>query len=173
MALVLGFLTITGNPQDGLIGGLLALNDRGRPIEFHCTAPLRANRAQQILYGHTLRPYLYGEQIAHALLERCKVTARITFTDEEDVMAVRGITAAPVVLVRPPHHTIGTDRLVSDGSDWLEFNLGQHAVAVSIRFSQDRAEVTSRWAEFDHWSDLHEPFERIREAIKEAQLSPR
>ena len=48
---VLGFLTVLEHPQHGLFGGYLLLNLAGRPVEFHCTAPVKPNRAQQILYG--------------------------------------------------------------------------------------------------------------------------
>ena len=50
----LGFLTVVEHPQHGLFGGYLLLNHGGRPLEFHCTAPIKPNRAQEILYGPTL-----------------------------------------------------------------------------------------------------------------------
>jgi hypothetical protein len=56
----LGFLAVVEHELHGLFGGYLLLNATGRPLEFHCTAPVRPNRAQQILYGPTLEPYLYG-----------------------------------------------------------------------------------------------------------------
>ena len=62
----LGFLTVLEHSQHGLMGGYLVLNISGRPLEFHCTAPIKPNRAQQILYGPTLEPYLFGEQIGQA-----------------------------------------------------------------------------------------------------------
>ncbi|MGW8256618.1 MAG: hypothetical protein ACWGMZ_03940, partial [Thermoguttaceae bacterium] len=57
----LGFLTIIQHEQHGLFGGYLLLNTSGRPLEFHCTAPIKPNRAQEILYGPTLESFLYGE----------------------------------------------------------------------------------------------------------------
>ena len=57
----IGFLTVVDEPAHGLFGGYLILNPAGRPVEFHCTAPVKPNRAQEILYGTTLKPYLYGE----------------------------------------------------------------------------------------------------------------
>ena len=53
----LGFLTVIEHPQYGLFGGYLVLNTAGRPLEFHCTAPIKPNRAQQILYGPTLESF--------------------------------------------------------------------------------------------------------------------
>ena len=60
---LMGFLTVVEHPEFGLFGGYLLLNWAGRPLEFHCTAPLKPNRAQEILYGPTLEPFLYGEQM--------------------------------------------------------------------------------------------------------------
>ena len=63
-----GFVTVTDLGGAVFIGGYLILNSMGRPLEFHCTAPVKPNRAQEILYGATLEPYLYGEQIGQALV---------------------------------------------------------------------------------------------------------
>ena len=63
-----GFLTVVDDARFGLCGGYLVLNPAGRPLEFHCTAPIKPNRAQEILYGPTLHDFLYGEQIGGALI---------------------------------------------------------------------------------------------------------
>lgn len=47
--------------------------DRGRPLEFHCTEPVRPSRAQEILFGATLREHVCGEQIGAALLAKTKI----------------------------------------------------------------------------------------------------
>ena len=60
---VLAFLTVSEGEDGNFFGGLLAVNLSGRPLEFHCTAPVRANRAQKILFGSTLPAFVYGEQI--------------------------------------------------------------------------------------------------------------
>ena len=59
---------MTRDVEQGLFGGYLVLNLLGRPLEFHCTAPVRPNRAQEILYGPTLDPYLCGERIGQTLV---------------------------------------------------------------------------------------------------------
>jgi len=50
---VFGFLTAVDSPLHGLFGGYLVVDSLGRPLEFHCTAPVKVSRAQQILYGPT------------------------------------------------------------------------------------------------------------------------
>jgi hypothetical protein len=82
----IGFLTVVESEQWGFTGGLLILNVAGRPLEFHCTAPLKPNRAQVILYGPTLRPFLYGEQIGQTLLSKTKSETLFICTDVEPAM---------------------------------------------------------------------------------------
>ena len=74
-----GFLTIVENDDVGWLGGYLVLDRRARPVEFHCTVPIRPNRAQEILYGPTLRPFLYGEQIGTTLIQKAKSKTQLIF----------------------------------------------------------------------------------------------
>lgn len=101
-----GFLTVVDNPQHGLFGGYLILNLAGRPLEFHCTAPIKPNRAQQILYGPTLEAFLYGEQIGSTLLGHAKTSPLVVCTDREPVLSLRNLVDVPVALVLPPEQPL-------------------------------------------------------------------
>ena len=175
----LGFLTVLEH-ELGLIGGYLVLNATGRPLEFHCTAPVKPNRAQQILFGPTLEPYLYGEQIGQALLGKGATEPGVVCTDLSPVLAVREFTALPVALVLAKRPSI--DNGPTEGSsqstwrldpphaspDGLNiFELGANRLAVPIHRDADRRQILERLASAAAF-DLAEPFERIREAIQEA-----
>lgn len=95
----LGFLTVINQPRLGLIGGYLILNQTGRPLEFHCTNPLKPNRTQEVLYGNTLAPFLYGEQIARTLLIRSKTPVSYILTNIAAVLAVQEHVETPVFYV--------------------------------------------------------------------------
>ena len=97
----LGFLTVVTDPQYGLCGGYLILNPAGRPLEFHCTTPIKPNRAQEILYGPTLESFLYGEQIGRTLIQQGGESPLVVFTDREPVLAARDFVSMPVALVLP------------------------------------------------------------------------
>jgi len=184
----LGFLTVSEHEDQSLFGGFLVLNLAGRPMEFHCTAPVRPNRAQEILYGPTLRPYLYGEQIARALIERASATPGLVFTDVEPVLALRPLTSVPVVFVPPtaPSREVAasldnTARLDSPhptpppaGSIRLHrFSLGALQLAVPESHRDDQSQVVSQWQPHAEEFDLAEPFGRIRDAIEEARRAAR
>ena len=156
----LGFLTVIENAELGLLGGYLLLNAAGRPLEFHCTAPVKPNRAQEILYGPTLRPFLYGEQIGQTLLTRSKLTPLVVCTDSENVLAARDFTPTPLVLVQKSDEP---------GS----FRLGRNAVTTAPHYAGDEPAILAAWpSQADHL-DLSEPFARIREALEEAQKTAR
>ena len=96
---LLGFLTVIEHVPLGRVGGFLVLNQAGRPVEFHCTSPVRANRAQEILYGSSLYPFLYGEQIAGTLVSKTKSPVTLLLTDSIPVLAVQESVDLPVVYV--------------------------------------------------------------------------
>ena len=95
-----GFLTAVESGSHGVFGGYLLVDALGRPVEFHCTAPVKVSRAQQILYGPTLTGHLHGRQIGGALLEEAGSTPVVVLTDSEAMLHVRPHTSLPVVLVR-------------------------------------------------------------------------
>lgn len=95
----LGFLTALGDPTRGVIGGFLVLNLVGRPTEFHCTAPVRPNRAQEILYGATLEGFLCGEQIAQALVGRTKTELAAILTNNPNILTAGNALKAPLAMV--------------------------------------------------------------------------
>jgi len=190
----LGFLTTVEDPKDGLFGGYLVLNLAGRPLEFHCTAPIKPNRAQQILYGPTLEPYLFGEQIGQTLVNKGRIEPQAVCTDRGPALALREFVAMPVVLVlrsedRSPDvdepttdEPTTTDRPPVDPrtspiwrldaphgtpSGLIGFRLGRNRVAVPDSGGDDPHAIAERLSGFGF--DLAEPFQRIREAIDEAR----
>jgi len=176
----LGFLTVVDHPQHGLCGGYLVLNRCGRPLEFHCTTPIKPNRAQEILYGPTLKPFLYGEQIGQALLSKSKSDTLLICTDQEASLAVTDYAQVPVVLVFAPAATASagsvTRRLdnAHPGSPALHcFRLGRNELALPHGSAEHVKQIAERLGDLAESFDLAEPFSRIREAIEEAQRAAR
>jgi hypothetical protein len=174
----LGFLTAVENAEHGLFGGYLVLNQAGRPLEFHCTAPVKPNRAQQILYGPTLESFLYGEQIGRTLLARAKHEPIVVCTDRRAMLSAREHSRQPVALVLQSEDISGTDgdqQLLrfdsahAKGPSLAIFRVGRNCLALSERATGDRQAIVDRLSELGDCFDLFEPFQRIREAIAEAQ----
>lgn len=179
----IGFLTVVEQSELGLFGGYLVLNGSGRPLEFHCTAPVKANRAQEILYGPTLAPYLYGEQIGQTLISRAQVAPLFVCTDVAEVLAARAGVSMPLVLVAGERESADPKLGRLDAAHaappkpastaLLHFALGQQRAAVLAEQADDRELAVQRWTSHAESLDLTEPFSRIREAIAEAQRGAR
>lgn len=155
-----GFLTAVDSPVHGLFGGYLVVDSLGRPLEFHCTAPVKVSRAQQILYGPTLHGHLHGRQIGAALLAEGSAGAAVVLTDLESMLHVRPHTSLPVVLIQQAELVTGDGR---------GFRLGGTLVSPHATDTPRAAELEQRLATLAAAVDLREPFERIRAALDEAQ----
>jgi hypothetical protein len=156
-----GFLTTLESPTHGLFGGYLVVDVLGRPIEFHCTAPVKVSRAQQILYGASLDSHLHGQQVGGALLAEAKATPAVVLTDSEAMLHVRSHTSLPVAYVRRDH-------VQDDGGDSTKFVMGEATVRPHERDTAMASELAARLATLATAVDLCEPFERVREALNEA-----
>ena len=153
-----GFLAVTEIEGLGYCGGLLILTVGGRPVEFHCTAPVIANRAQQILYGVTLKQFLVCDQIGNALLKKSRSKLDIVITDQAELCELDASFSFPIVLAA------GED----DGSN---------AIGVTRELDGNRYQIIGGEVEqaegllklFIETLPLSEPFERIYQAIGEAR----
>ncbi len=178
----LGFLTVLEHDQQGLVGGYLILNRAGRPLEFHCTAPVKPSRSQQILFGPTLGPYLYGEQIGQTLVAKGSLEPLAICTDVEQVLSLRDFVAAPLALVLADELTAAAPAAPTSG--WRvdqpqraaphlhAFELCGSRLAVSAERQHDRSMLVERLEGLAGF-DLSEPFARIREAIEETHKGAR
>ncbi len=181
------FLTVITSEPHGAFGGYLILNAIGRPLEFHCTAPVKPNRAQEILYGPTLEEYLLAEQVGQTLVKQATTTAPIVLTDVPALVALRHYIARPVCLVLPSDDPSGAQGGAAQGEPsrlridarhaqppkMLHFQHGGRQFAVAAEFEQDVPTAVQHLDALGESMDLLEPFERIREAINEAQLAGR
>ncbi len=169
----LGFLGITGDEKQGIIGGYLILNQVGRPVEFHCTSPLRPNRAQEILYGNTLHSFLFGEQIAQALINHTKSKIFAVFTNLPEVLSVQPFVKVPVLFVgksseSPENYISIIPELKLEEWDIMTRD------SCRFVFSKNKIDPENFLNDYDTLFasvDPLEPFERITLAIEEAQKS--
>src|SRR5258708_34263760 len=94
----LGFLTAIEVSDKGFVGGLLVTNHNGRPLEFQCTVPIKANPTQEILYGPTLAPFILGELIGGTLVEKSGIKPQLILTDQLQSLELRNHIHRPVAL---------------------------------------------------------------------------
>ena len=157
----LGFLTALEVPEQGYVGGLLITNRHGRPLEFQCTAPLKPNRTQEILYGSTLGPYVMGEVIARTLIEKVGVKPHLILTERPEILELRNHCNMPVGCLEADQSSAATE------ASETGFKIGRQWFRVHAGHNGDRAELETQTTQVPKDADMREPFERVREALME------
>jgi len=164
------FLTVLELPQIGYCGGMLVLNQWGRPVEFHCSAPVNPTRTQEILFGSTLRSFLYSEQIATALLEQTKKRPQLILVDQPQLLDFHAQTEVPLLLVSREEQPLpsrlwnGKVSIPRSLEDWY---------LIAVVGPGEEVPVLAAAQDFCEQLPLDEPFERIRSAIDEAHAVSR
>ncbi len=157
----IGFLTAVEITDLGFVGGLLVTNQLGRPLEFQCTAPVKPNRAQVILYGPTLAAYVSGELIGRTLIERIGITPDLVLTERAEILQLRPHLAIPVACLNP----VGRDETADEHS--LTIRLGRNVVRLLEGYQTDLQPLREATRVIPAEADLREPFQRVCEALKE------
>lgn len=178
-----GFLTVLESAEHGLFGGYLVLSPQGRPLEFRCSTPVAASRAQEILYGPTLRPYLFAEVIGRALVAGAELDAAVILTDQPDMLPLALLRHEEILLVQEASAgatTVSLSASSTDAASGVELAEPSSstsliingceiiASAVSTKLPAEIAALLEPLAANVY---LAEPFQRIRAALTEAQLA--
>ena len=169
----LGFLAAIEDAERGFVGGLLITNRFGRPLEFQCTAPVKPNRTQQILYGPTLKSYVLGELIGRTLLDKVGVKPHMVLVESPELLDLRSATSTVVAALMPTASSTlanNSDNPDNPNTDQIfpaGLKLGNEMLCLHKSHDQDRNEVEKFSKLVPADADLREPFERIREALVE------
>jgi hypothetical protein len=157
----IGFLTAVEITDLGFVGGLLVTNQLGRPLEFQCTAPVKPNRAQIILFGPTLSAYVSGELIGRTLLDRVGIAPDLVLTEQTDILQIRQHLKTPVACLNP------VDREEHGDEHSLTIRLGRNVVRLLEGHQRDLEPLREAAKLIPDEADLREPFQRVCEALKE------
>ena len=163
-SIIYGFLQVIACGDIGYTGGLLLVDQNGKPLEFHCTAPVPENRSQKIFYGQTWQSHVYCDLISKSLIENCNQKPELLFVEQVELTKLAGSVAAPVMLV-----SINDGESFEKTVEYPELQLDDLSVTVLSRDLGMIEFVKEACARFTTTLSMNEPFERIRIAIGEAQ----
>ena len=161
-SIVLGFLWVA-ETHLGAVGGLLVTNHFGRPLEFQCTTPVRPNRTQEILYGATLKEFLYGELIGTTLSHRLAVKPDVIIVGQQELIELRRACAIPIALLSSDD--------VRELPDSTKLQIGNQSVQLHPEFADDQNVLEKKCGSISRNADLSEPLVRVQEALQETVKS--
>lgn len=166
----LGFLSVRRHPEHGYFGGYLITNLSARPLEFHCTMPVKPSRAQELLYGPTMDAFVCGEQIAKALVTKAKVKPDLVLTNCPAVLAMVSVSDMDVAELQfAESQRIPSFELPTGSAGPFEvLKVKQWQFAVLNDREETKERVLQVIGQMGSNFDLTEPFQRITEALLEA-----
>ncbi len=168
-----GFITVVELESIGHCGGLLIVSQIGRPIEFHCTAPVLPNRAQEIMYGQTYNGFLVADQIGMAMVDKSKHQPTMFVTDCADMLPITEMMDAPLIFAEANSTEAKSMEDSFDSLGLTQIQINDYPV-YCINAQSDQIEfIQARLQRFAATLPLDEPFERIRQAIEEAHTGIR
>jgi len=128
--------------------------------------PVRPSRAHTILFGPTLRDHLIGDVIGPLLVEKCRTPISLLCCDQPESFRIEQRVSFPIALVDEAAEE--AEGPIADDS--LSDSITTMLAGSVIRFRIEHADAVNDIAtRLNDLPDAVEPFERIREAIKEAQ----
>jgi hypothetical protein len=120
-----------------------------------------------LLYGKTLRPYLFSEVIGQAILAGSELPAAVIVTDQREMLPLGLIRREPVIHVEPAPRMESGEKLPLGG----QFDLAGCCATMADVPGATAEELQVLFQPLAAHIDLCEPFDRIRAALTEAQLT--
>lgn len=158
--------------RDAFMGGIMATDGRGLPLEFSYTSPpIEPTRLQRILFGASLDGYIRREVIGASLLKNLKQTPSLILTGDEAILDLDDEVNCPVVWVQQtnsdPLGVPGVEQTINPTQHLLQ--LSERGKPVRVACANDAADlwdaVKSILIEGAADTDMMDPIERVREAI--------
>lgn len=81
------------------LGGIMIIDNKGVPLDFKYSEPLRPNPIQQIIYGKSLHAYIKNEIIIKGLIKSVQDPPLLFITDERTIYEHQIFTQRPLVFL--------------------------------------------------------------------------
>ncbi len=84
---ILGFLALFETEAgDGRYGAAMVTDDRGVPLEFRASTPVRPSALHRTLYGESLWPFVEAELIAQRLVAELRIPPPVVLTNRIGIL---------------------------------------------------------------------------------------
>lgn len=170
---ILGYLII--NSRDNYFrGAALVTDDRGIPMDFRYTEPVRPTRLERILYGGALDIYLREEILLANLLGAVDVKPSVWLLNDEDLIRpVQRISRLPAIVMetsqRSPLEQSGQMEPTAEQCVFV-FQADNISAPLRLIVSDDNVPKMQQFAQTlaaaAEEMELMEPFSRIEKAFE-------
>ncbi|HOK67077.1 MAG TPA: hypothetical protein PK054_00210 [Anaerohalosphaeraceae bacterium] len=157
-SIILGYLTCPVDASGAYLGAIMITDYLTRPFHFSYISPIRPTLYQRILFGKTLNEHIKVEVIAKGLFSEIPRKPNLLLVDEHILLHAESHIKVPIAFIEK-----------SSGSDPNSIS----TIAYKTNPNLDTENIISEYlTSLEHLIDLIEPFERIKQAIKETLKAP-
>lgn len=148
----------------GYLGAAMVTNDRGYPLEFRVSTPIRPSAVQRALYGHSLEPYIEGELVGKLLVGELKRRPLVLMVNRLGLLDAH--SPVPVAFVARADSFVRTE---GDGLRYRRIERGEdpsRALAVASTASDEELRAAMEHISLIvHRFDPVEAFDRMQTAL--------
>ncbi len=168
----LGYLLVV-EKEESFIGGIMVTDDKGLPLEFKYSEPIKPNKVQKIIYGKVLNNYLKEELITKNLInEITKVPTIIIVNEPTMIKGKEKLVKFPVVCIQKTNlarmKNPGENQRIKENE--LVFQPYQDINPIRIIFGSPdpdfQEKIILMIKEISRKMDIYEPLERVGKAIE-------
>lgn len=148
----------------GYLGAAMVTNERGYPLEFRVSTPIRPSAVQKALYGHSLEPYIEGELVGKLLVKELKRRPVVLIVNRLGLLDAQ--SPVPMAFVARADSYVRTE---GDGLRYRRIERGDdpaRALAVASTGSDEELRAAAEHISLvAHRFDPVEAFERMQTAL--------
>ncbi len=164
---VVGYLQVKVE-EGSFIGGVLVVDEKGVPLDFFYTDPVKPDRLQFIIYGDSLANYLKVDVISRKLIDMPKDKPSIWFVEDDEIVQGADRLGVGIALLRatnlPALEGVGT--IKQDEEDRILVQAVELLPPMDVRFKGTSVEeIAGLIVELSKTMDVLEPFSRLKEAL--------
>jgi len=166
-----GFLVVEKTvAEDGYVAALMVTDNRGYPLEFKASTPIRPSLVQKTLYGGQLEHFIGVELCGKTLIQQAARKTKLILVPERNLLDIADqVNVNMIALWRAGESIKLEDELKSVSRGTIKPTSSTfQPVVYEGRFIDDtnEKEVITFLQECANRFDLVEAFERIRSALK-------
>lgn len=171
----LAYLGFTIPCPNTYMGGLMICDDKGFPVEFRYSEPIKPTSIQQVLYGNVLEKHIKVDVISESLLKSVSSPFEIMIVQDENLLEHKFSSNITVLRISqtksPPLTNQGENIKIKDKEFLLQASLNSHPLRVQFAASTKNDDnkfksYLDTLAAAGQRMDLDEPLSRVYRALE-------
>jgi len=166
---MIGFLIMEKTTrEDGLITALMITDNKGYPLEFKATTPVRPSLVQKTLYGDKLEHYVGVELCGKQLVRQTGRKPKLIVIPETKLLDISDATDNDIVAIWRSGESIRVEENPDDLKKGTIKSTAFQTIVYEGRFKDDssKKEAVTFLQVCSNNFDLIEAFERMRAALQ-------